>query len=300
MRRTHPSRAGFTLIELLVVVAIIALLISILLPSLRKAKQQAQQVACNARLKEIGHAMGMYFLEQKDWFPFEKRNDLYAVHGFYYGGHPGRGDWWGFQSNDFRDTPAGRPFNQYLYPDLPTWDIKRRDDPVLFEQVRDLPVYQCTADTGGFWNNDTGTDEQVEPVYYKFGSSFDFNYHFVLRWARDSIPPNCPPALVDRGRYKYWLERGNVFLRRQRDRGAAGFVMLFEDPFDSAQWNNIPRRGWHGTWNQHNFLYLDGHAKATTADPTNGNRGTGWRTASDFWFNEPEDPDYDLRNLLHR
>ena len=60
---------GFTLIELLVVVAIIALLISILLPSLSRAKQQARQLVCLTNLKSIGDATRFYGNDHKDWQP---------------------------------------------------------------------------------------------------------------------------------------------------------------------------------------------------------------------------------------
>jgi prepilin-type N-terminal cleavage/methylation domain-containing protein len=70
MTSAAPRRRGFTLVELLVVIGIIALLISILMPALSRAREQAARTQCMSNQKQLLLGIIMYTEDFKGAFPF--------------------------------------------------------------------------------------------------------------------------------------------------------------------------------------------------------------------------------------
>lgn len=81
---------GFTLIELLVVIAIIAILASMLLPALGKAKEKGVRIACLNNLKQMSIFMQFYTDENRDIFPAHRNQNLKTEDA-----GPSLTNWWG-------------------------------------------------------------------------------------------------------------------------------------------------------------------------------------------------------------
>jgi len=84
VREKLSHRAGFTLTELLIVVAIIALLMSVLMPAVRRAQRQAKAVTCQVYLRQWAHVFALYTQDNNGFF----------VSGSSTNPAMGDGNWW--------------------------------------------------------------------------------------------------------------------------------------------------------------------------------------------------------------
>ncbi|MFA5292454.1 MAG: prepilin-type N-terminal cleavage/methylation domain-containing protein [Phycisphaerae bacterium] len=67
--RTVNTVRGFTLVELLVVISIIAMLLAVLMPAMKKARQQAQKVVCSSNMRQMGVALQCYLQDSDTRLP---------------------------------------------------------------------------------------------------------------------------------------------------------------------------------------------------------------------------------------
>jgi prepilin-type processing-associated H-X9-DG protein len=161
MPRENPRYAtAFSLVELLVVIGIIALVIAILLPSLAKARRQAQIVQCAANLHQIGTAFQMYIGDSHGavfWRGADINID--GMEWYTWGGRPGPNpNHW---QDDIFNRINPRPLNSYL-------GIKaRQDNDYPPEQFR---VFHCPADDErSWWTLGNGSH------FDWLGNSYNFN-----------------------------------------------------------------------------------------------------------------------------
>jgi prepilin-type N-terminal cleavage/methylation domain-containing protein len=283
-------KKGFTLIELLVVVAIIALLISILLPSLRDAREQAKVAKCLANYRQVNTTAVSYFLDNADNFPFWDRDPNSPYNGgictWRWGGRTAWQDYWQNEnSGSFFIKAQDRPFNEYL--------LGSKVEPDLWiggkiEAYTEIPVLTCPSDKVSHQRMFSGsaTDVWGDSSYKDVGTSYHYNAHSLfdkLAWGtgHDSNFWSAPGD---------WQEAGLLLVKQVLAKHSGTYVMFLEDSMDWAMGGTdepISEMGNHGKFDRHCMGFLDGHAEYKQAD-TDGNWcGVGWAVINPEWISRP-------------
>ena len=218
-------RRGFTLIELLVVIAIIAIVASLLLPALARAKGSGKRSVCLSNLRQIGVGFSMYNADAADRFP--DRRDLKLELGFM--------PWTTWPPSDPRSGWAAAALKRYV-PDPGVWSCPA----LIASTLREAP--QCSqtisletnAPAARYWLWRFDHAEQDIPIDNFWGKTEEES-------VADLRIANNPQAGIPKG---------------------ACDVELAVDPYFPSTIASIPDayRGRAVHPNGRNRLFLDGHA----------------------------------------
>ncbi len=274
MFRTRKHRfIGFTLIELLVVVAIIALLISILLPSLRDAKEQAKVAKCLANLRGVMTSTVMYFHDWNDGFPFVVRgtDSWLGICSWSFGGKTPDDYWTTKYEGVFYIPVTDRPFNKYVMGGDIEPDLVENGKIIKYT---DIPPLSCPSDHFSNvrrWNTPAVGQQEISS-YDDVGSSYRYNLQALIDTNVDEW------AAFGSG----WLRLGKALINDTLGGATANLGMFLEDAMSWGLRDKIQMMGSHRKFSKHSIGFLDGHADFQYAD-TRGWCGVGWSTINPNW-----------------
>ncbi len=241
-------RKAFTLIELLVVVAIIALLISILLPSLARARELSKRSVCAANLKGIGTACATYANDSEQVYPIPGASSTNQSAGMCATG---------FSYLGIGKNPPGRTVvtqtNSLVVSTSRCFWMLIRDGATAPKQ------FICPS-------SDQTANQDTDPMlYYDFLQASELSYGIQVPFGGNGKPttdrdPRMPLA-ADRGPFSPSLEKATPDTSSAQTLETALQSLTSGDVPDSWKRFNSPNHGGQGDGEGENVLYSDFHVE---------------------------------------
>lgn len=247
--RPAEARWGFTLIELLVVVAIIALLISILLPALGSARAQARRTACASNARQLGIGVHMFTSAHNGWVPKA----------------------WFNGTRDANLDPQVGPNAGLIFPDYGFTYPAYGWDYVLAKELRvdqDSRVFQCPSDPNSKMRRGTWNDQQTNLSIPADSDNFFASYRMNI----SNQPGGMTGVLLER------IKRAASAILicegvSSTFHHLARWETLAEGRVSMTNTKNVAL-GRHGDKKVLNYVFFDGHAEPLqwerTFDPVGG------------------------------
>lgn len=244
------NKSGFTLIELLVVVSIIALLVSILLPALNKAREHAKAVVCASNLNQIGLALELYE-NDNDFEKFSIRNDSGDMHTSWMGKlapYAGKGEY-------ADEIELGKSVPLLICPSAPESNFNR--DPVLLTNTN--PSYYGTSKAPWEWYRSTTISTLCSYTMNRW-MAYDYLYEAgmspMFKWGKwDKLSPETP--IIGDG---MWIDSTPVFTDNLSH---SDYSVYAPPPYPSNQ--RSPNQMWKYCMDRHskaiNVLIKDSHVE---------------------------------------